>query len=640
MQIHQPHAPLSKESKQNQDRDEAPKNTFNKTDFNGLTNNSEILGKGNSDSIKNNKIEVNSAKINVEKKYSSEQIENLAKHEYSEESLKLIQLKLAEIIKANRFTIIENPDQILNRKSSINKILVSVSVSDTQKILYQIIPIRFAPLNGKLRILKQNISYHSIQREFESEMEKFQVESSIIRNIILDFTTSVKMMSDDLFISGNEVRNIAKALNDPITIDTQTPGSENKIIAYRYKGIPAIISITPILVFTGILDIDMGERMKIKKIESIGLYISKTDTLQWALDYILKKKKKAMESPASMAVRKDFERINGLKTMIGKSVIAAHLIFQLVAIPLSALGIINSIVYYLLFGVLSVGTLIGYFKVVASLEKKKPVIRSEKDLFKPEHKRYMDIHLKWMNKDEPVEFKTQLLEEYRLLTLYYESLSMNVGTSNLQSAKNKKSLLQYIDTRDVSKDRIMEQFQAINKKKNGSKNATLENTSGKSTEPNSHSFIATKNHQNSAMVMKSPMNNDSLSTGLSKPKSASEDDYKPASNSYTDNASNPISASEYESELQSNDSISNPISASEYDSEVASNPLSKSKSKGLFDSINEFEAKDAAKITKDLDIPNENQQGREKQISINIESGIISNLQGDLVDSIKEFLNL
>jgi hypothetical protein len=88
----------------------------------------------------------------------------------------------------------------------------------------------------------------------------------------------------------------------------------------------------------------------------------------------------------------------------------------------------------------------------------------------------------------------------------------------------------------------------------------------------------------------------------------------------------------------------NSDSANEYDSEPKSHIEDITPALSTLDSRNNFSTNGTNREVNDsVDMETRNevpQEGREKSISINIESGFMSNLEGDLVDSIKEFLNL
>ncbi len=651
MQIHPPYSIRSKELKDHssiekptekrvdntsEHHSEKPhEQHINKANNDGTDEELKVALKKNELSLKDNKMDGNPEKKGMGMQEKNKQIPRLVTQEYA--TTDSIDILLKEIGKNDKYSIIENPDQLLQRTTSIHKILVSTSVSDTQKIIYHILPIRFAPLKGKLRILRQKMSYHSIHTHFESELQKFEVESTILKDVVFKFAEFVEKLREGLSIKGEEIRCIAETLKDPISIDVQSTAN-SKTIAYRYKGIPATIIITPIVIYTGPLDIDLGERMIAKKIESIGLYFSTPENLRWTLEYILKKKKKAMESPVSMIIKKDADKINDLKALTTKIFIAAHLIFQLIAIPLSVLGILPAAIYYILFIIIICASLFSFFSMGKVFEQRKPTIQSEKDLFKRENKKYLDLHLKWMNKEESIEFKTQLVEEYKLMAIYYESL--RDGTMNTNANKRKKSVLQYIDTRDVSKDRILEQFQALSRKQSESKRGIHHNTAEKSNEHGLNPGITNKNNDQNPAVISSPMKIEPAS------EFTSDSDTIPISNAATDGSQACSKMSQASSEVISEPAYKGtegPSSGSQASSKATSNAASEPNfaSNCQSQSFIEFESKDLKASSIEANCSGEYEQKTdEKNIFINLESGSMSNLGDDLLDSIKEFLNL
>ena len=522
-----------------------------------------------------------------------------------------------ELSKIKQFVVIRAPDSTLNINTGFDAIITSISISNTQKALYHIFPIKFAPLKGTLRYLKRKLAYYSKNYEFETEHQKFQVEQAIIKKTVLDFAESAQKLKHDMSINGPEFQALIRCLKEPLKVD-KTPIGTNGI-SYCYNGIPAIISITPIAISTCALDIENCERMQVKKLEALALYIFPPEKLQWTLHYLVNKKKKAVESPVLSAIKRDQQKLKELFPLFKKYAISAHVFFQLIACSLFAVGFMPLAVYTLCLILLSIGTIIAFVQVNRYIEKNTLAVFGEKDLLNPKNAKYLEIHSRWMTKNESVEYKTQFKEELRVMTLEMQWNHVQAKEKNAEK-KKKNALLKYIDTKDPASERILEQLREVQSKspKNTDKIESPISNNPSSIAPESapelkfdtepeHEFDTEPEH---------------------------EFDTEPEHEFDTEHESNAqtILGTEFRSKTIDQEEFVNGEEYIEEDQIDLHSPLLTQS-----DIIASQQGEEEDKKNK-INIADKGKS--EKKIMLDLQSGILSNLKGDLLDAVKEFLDL
>lgn len=338
-----------------------------------------------------------------------------------------------------KFSVIQNLGEILGPNTAIDKIIIVPVTTNTQKMIYNIIPIKFAPLKGKIRYLNRVTNYVSANPDIQDQKDRVIMEQEIINETIIGLSKSSQKISEAALRNSKEFQALSKAVNDNLVINK--PASSNtKVISYRFNGIPAAVSITPIVVATGSLDIEKSEKMVAKRIENLGLYICTPDKLEWTIEYVLTKKKKAMETPTNTIIKQDRQSTHRLTNMIRTSILMATIGVGLIGLILVIFGMLPTTIY-LIAAVVMIGLIYILDNIITKRSTKKmPVIRKERDLFKENNEKYLMIHREWMLKNESPEFQNQLIEEFKIVAqeVNFAQTQAKIRATNRKQSKKKK----------------------------------------------------------------------------------------------------------------------------------------------------------------------------------------------------------
>jgi len=396
------------------------------------------------------------------KEISNEQLEKISRLKDLEyDNIDTIMKAFEPFENSAKFSVIQNPGEILDPNTKIDKIIIApITSTNTQKVIYNIFPIKFAPLKGKIRYLNRVTNYVSANPDIQDQKERAIMEQEIINETIIGLSKARQKISESVLRNSKEFQALPKAVNDNLVINK--PASSNtKVISYLFNGIPAAVSITPIVVATGPLDIEKSEKMVAKRIENLGLYICTPDKLEWTIEYVLTKNKKAMESPTNTIINQDRQSAYRSTNMIRTSTLMATIGVGLIGLILVFFDMLSTTVY-LIAAVATIGLVYILDNIITKRSTKKmPVIRKERDLFKENNEKYLMIHREWMLKNESPEFQNQLIEEFKIVAQevnFARTQAKIRATDRKQSKKKKKTI--YSNSGSAT---ILKIMQALNK---------------------------------------------------------------------------------------------------------------------------------------------------------------------------------
>ena len=338
-----------------------------------------------------------------------------------------------------QYSVIQNPREILDPNTKIDKIIIAPVTVTAQKVIYNIFPIKLAPLKGQIRHMNRVTNYISANPDLWNRNERVLMEQEILIETLIDFSKSSQKISEGMLRNSKEFQPIPKAVNDNLVINKHA-GSNAKGFSYLYNGIPAAVSITPIVVATGSLDIEKSEKMVAKRIENLRLYICAPDKLEWTIEYVLTKKTKTMEAPTASIIMKDrqgaYRSINTIRT----SLIITSLALELVGLIFVALNKMRDYRFLIAAIILITSVCVLDNIITKILAKKMPVVMKERDLFKENNEKYLRIHREWLLKNESPEFQNQLIGDFNKVAQEVEFAQTQVaGRKQSKKKKNRKT---------------------------------------------------------------------------------------------------------------------------------------------------------------------------------------------------------
>ena len=124
-----------------------------------------------------------------------------------------------------KFSVIQNPGEILGPNTAIDKIIIVPVTTNTQKMIYNIIPIKFAPLKGKIRYLNRVTNYVSANPDIQDQKDRVIMEQEIINETIIGLSKSSQKISEAALRNSKEFQALPKAVNDNLVINK--PASSN-----------------------------------------------------------------------------------------------------------------------------------------------------------------------------------------------------------------------------------------------------------------------------------------------------------------------------------------------------------------------------------------------------------------------------